>query len=74
MTRTLAVQGESGLTPDPDLHKNADFARKATISAFGWRHARALDQGDFVDRPPGQFPAPVRWRSAIWLPGGGDST
>ena len=56
MTRTLAVQDETGLTPDPDLHRNAGFAREATISAFGWHHARALDQADFVDRPPRQIP------------------
>ena len=37
---------------------NADFARQATISAFGWTHARALDQADFCDHPPGQYPAP----------------
>ena len=35
---------------------SADFARQATIAEFGWRHARALDQADFRDRPPGQFP------------------
>ena len=31
----------------------ADFARQATIAAFG-RHARALDYGDFDDRLPNQ--------------------
>ena len=35
----------------------ADFARQATISAFG-RHARALDEADFVDRLPGDPPRP----------------
>ena len=34
----------------------ADFARQATIDAFGWRYARALDQGDFMDREPWQMP------------------
>ncbi len=38
---------------------NADFARQATISIFGWRYARALDQADFRDHPPGQFPTPA---------------
>ena len=37
----------------------ADFARQATIDAFGWRFARALDQADFIDRLPGQFPRPA---------------
>ena len=35
---------------------SANFARQATIDAFGWRFARALDQADFVDRLPGQLP------------------
>ena len=30
----------------------AHFARQATIDAFGWRYAKSLDQGDFVDHPP----------------------
>ena len=30
----------------------ANFARQATIDAFGWRFAKALDQTDFIDRPP----------------------
>ena len=37
---------------------STDFARQTTIAAFGWRHTRALDQADFLDRPPGQFPLP----------------
>ena len=36
--------------------RSADFARAATIAAFGARHARALDQADFVDRAPGLTP------------------
>ncbi len=47
-------------TPLP-THSNrrvrAEFARQATIAAFG-RHARALDQTDFVDRLPGEMPVP----------------
>ena len=38
-------------------HDNrADFARQATIAEFGWRHARHLDQSDFVDRKPRLIP------------------
>ena len=38
-------------TLDPDQCRRADFARQAVIAAFG-RHARALDQADFIDRLP----------------------
>ncbi len=38
---------------NPSRRHRADFARQATIAAFGWRHARAIDQADFVDRRPG---------------------
>ncbi len=41
---------------NPGRRHRANFARQATIDAFGWRFARALDQADFVDRAPGQFP------------------
>ena len=34
----------------------ADFARQMTITEFGWRFAKALDQADFVDRAPGELP------------------
>ncbi len=37
----------------------ANFARQMTITEFGWHFARALDQADFIDRQPGQFPAPA---------------
>ena len=40
---------------NPSRHYRADFARQAVISAFGWRHARALDQANFVDRRPGDI-------------------
>ncbi len=39
---------------EPDRRHRADFARQATIAAFG-RHARALDLGDFIDRKPGDM-------------------
>ncbi len=41
---------------NPDRRHRANFARQATIDAFGWKFARALDQGDFVDRAPGELP------------------
>ena len=41
----------------------ADFARQATIAAFG-RHARALDWDDFVDRQPDQAPRRINDRIA----------
>ena len=46
-------------------HTSANFARQATISTFGWRYARALDQANFRDRPPGQFPAPATKASPL---------
>ncbi len=51
---------------DPGRRHRADFARQATIDAFGWRFARALDQVDFIDRAPGAAPRSspeVRFRS-----------
>lgn len=44
---------------NPGRRHGAGFARRATIDAFGWRFARALDQADFIDRTPGQFPLPA---------------
>ena len=49
----------------PCRRTSADFARQATIAEFGWTHARALDQADFRDRPPGQFPVPVSEESPL---------
>ena len=40
----------------PGRRRSADFARAATISEFGYRHGKALDYGDFVDRRPDQTP------------------
>ncbi len=42
--------------PHNDRHHRADFARLATIEVLGWRYARALDQGNFIDRLPGDMP------------------
>ena len=44
--------------PHNGRRHRADFARQATIDAFGWKFARALDQGDFIDRLPGELPGP----------------
>ena len=43
---------------NPGRRHRANFARQATVDAFGWRYARALDQGDFIDRTPGELPEP----------------
>ena len=51
---------------NPGRRHRANFARQATVDAFGWHFARALDQADFVDRAPGEFPGPspeARFRS-----------
>ena len=41
---------------NPGRRHRANFARQATIDAFSWRFARALDQANFVDRAPGEMP------------------
>ncbi len=41
---------------NPGRRHRANFARQATIDAFGWRFAKALDQADFTDRLPGDLP------------------
>jgi hypothetical protein len=46
-------------TRDANRTDRTDFARQATINAFGWRFAKALDQADFVDRRPGEMPRPL---------------
>ena len=43
--------GRAHRPSNPDCRVRANFARQATIDAFG-RHAWALDHSDFVDRPP----------------------
>ena len=45
--------GRADHPSNPGQHHRADFARAATIAAFG-RHGWALDHGDFVDRLPDQ--------------------
>ena len=41
---------------NPGRRHRANFARAATISAFG-HHAWALDHADFIDRQPWEMPA-----------------
>ena len=49
----------SNLTHSDRRNHHDDFARAATINAFGWRHARPLDQANFIDRQPGADPRGV---------------
>ncbi len=44
---------------NPGRRHRANFARQATIDAFGWHYARTLDQANFIDRPSGKFPLPA---------------
>ena len=46
----------TGKPYNPGRRHRADFARQATIDAFSWHFARALDQADFIDRAPGELP------------------
>ena len=47
---------------NPGRRHCANFAREATIDAFGWRYARALDWADFTDRHPHELAPPPRFR------------
>ncbi len=47
----------TGKPSNPSRRHRADFARQATIDAFAWHFARALDWDDFTDRKPWQIPA-----------------
>ena len=49
--------GHTNQPSSPDRRHRADFARAAAFGEFG-RHARALDQANFVDRQPGTLPRP----------------
>ncbi len=46
----------TGKPHNPGRRHRADFARQATIDAFGWHFARALDQADFQDRKRWEMP------------------
>ena len=41
-----------------DRPSNPNFARQATIDAFGWRFAKTLDQAGFIDRLPWESAKP----------------
>ena len=55
-------------TFDPDQWHRANFARQATIDAFG-HHGRALDQANFVDHAPIRRQPPavtdIAWATAV---------
>ena len=42
---------------DPGRHRAA-FARAITLDEFGSKNGKALDQADFLDRPPGELLRP----------------
>ena len=50
----LRISSRADKTFNPGRRHRTNFARQATIDAFGWHFARALDQADFVDRAPGE--------------------
>ncbi len=61
MSYIMTRRGSSSRTNppfNPGRRHRANFARQATIDAFGWHFARALDQADFIDRAPGELPGP----------------
>ncbi len=58
-TSPVRRSSRTGKPYNPGRRYRSDFARLATIDAFGWRFARALDQADFVDRAPGAAPGPA---------------
>ena len=45
-----------GKPPKKSNPRRAEFARQMMFEEFGHRYGRAIDQGDFVDRPPHQRP------------------
>ena len=53
---TPGARAASRRRPFNPGRRRANFARQATIDAFSWRFARALDQADFIDRAPGELP------------------
>ena len=56
--RDFLAERDPSRNPHNGRRHRIDFARQATIDAFGWHFARALDQADFIDRPPGELPEP----------------
>ena len=56
-TYTLSTKSATCTDQHPSRStKCAAFARAAVLAEFGSRDARALDQGDFTDRRPGDGP------------------
>ena len=56
-TTTPCRSSRTDLLFNPNRRRRcADFARQAVIDAFGWRHAKALDQADFIDRLSSEAP------------------
>ena len=55
---TLPARNSSrtGRPYNPGRRHRADFARAAVYAEFGYRHERAVDYVDFVDRRPDQAP------------------
>ncbi len=67
--KIIGVDNNDGSELSPQTPKNqaflrrrSSFARNAVYAEFGYRNARAIEYGAFVDRKPG--PASRRWRSA----------
>ena len=58
-TTTPRNSSRTGKSFNAGRRHRADFARQATIDAFGWRFAKTLDEANFVDRLPSQFPRPA---------------
>ncbi len=56
-TTTPRNSSRTGKPFHPGQRHRANFARQATIDAFG-RHARALDWDDFTDRQPSATSVP----------------
>ncbi len=53
-----------GPRPRPALRR-ARFARSMVFEEFRYKHARAIDYDDFIDRRPNQAPRPPRrWRAS----------
>ena len=49
----------AGQSSNSATETRANFARAAVFAEFGYRHGRALDYADFVDRSPDQAPMPA---------------
>ena len=59
------MQKHTPLPTRSNRRHRTDFARQATVDAFGQRAAEVLDQVDFIDRMPGPmllFPTKARVR------------